>query len=331
MFKGRNVAGLSLLAVIASWGQAQAQVAGVCFAPTDKPSVAVLENAPPPRVDGLASYPYYPASAVASMDLATLVSSRSTLHKYYWQWGNHGPRAVLKGNQAPGVVGDSRSVVVNFSSTDTADACTLAQTATVLGLSTSAVQSAALGQLTLTRTVPTAASTTDVCILPTQVIPRGVDVLLDYEVQDGRADAQALPFLARYAALDHASGRHVLLYTNPLDAPGQPKSGIDGADVIQIAQAYDGIDVLLWSGNRQGDIRASFASQIQMLGALRTKAYTVFELAGTSLTDAANVRKLMGASNIGTVLFWRNNAQQGGSCATDVNRKIACVAYGRCA
>ena len=325
----RTVARLSLALALAACGPALGQGAGVCFRPTDRPSVSVIQNAPPPKADGELAYPYYPVTEIASMQLSDLLSSRSSVHKYYWQWANHGPRLIAKGNLAPGVAGRTKTVSIDFSSPEVADACTLAQTAAVLGRSAPAAASAAR-RLGLTRNIPAGTQSLDTCILPQQALLPGIDLVLDYEVQDGRSPAETLSFLTQYAAFAHAAGKRVLLYTNPLDAPGQSRTGINAANAPQIARAFDGIDVLLWSKNRQGDIAASFEAQMRMLGPARNKGYVVFELGGTSMGDAATVRRLMTANGMGKVMFWRNYAQQGGDCSTLVNRKIACVAFGRC-
>jgi hypothetical protein len=38
----------------------------------------------------------------------------------------------------------------------------------------------------------------------------------------------------------------------------------------------------------------------------------------------------MKKSEMENLMFWRNGAVVGGSCETDVNKKIACLAFGRC-
>jgi len=327
----RGWAWCSLAVTLVAMQSAEAGTKNVCFAPTDRSNFSVIQAAPPPTADGVVNYAYYPLSAAATMQLGDLATSRSTVKKYYEQWSNHGPRNYEKGNIAPhDNGGDSKPTVVDFSSSDTADACTLAQTATALGLPLSAAQSAGTPKLTFTRTAPKVAETMDTCILPDMVLVAGANVDLDYEANDFRTVAQTSAFLTRYAAMVHGTRRQVILYTNPLDTPNQKKNGLDGTNIPMIAQAFDGVSVFLWSGNRQGDIRASFAGQMQLLGNLKSKAFTVFELAGTTMTDASNVRQLMTTNHINVVKLWRNNSDQGGPCTTDVNKKIACLTLGRC-
>ncbi|WP_174300270.1 hypothetical protein [Caulobacter sp. S45] len=324
----RRIAALASTFAVCAY-PAFAQQGGACFGPNERPSIPILENAPPPK-DGQAGYAFYPASAIATMQLDALTPNRSAIPQYYWQWANHGPRRTEKGNIAPGVTGMTRTVAVDFSSPNSADACTLAQTAVVLGLKDQAARYAADGRLRIVNAVPGQAETTDVCIVPNQTLPSGDGVVLDYEVQDGRPEAESTTFLNRYASLVRSSGRKVILYTNPLDAPTQRNTGLSRANISAVAQNFDQVTLLLWGRNRQGNISASYSSQAQLLGGSLAKALIVFELSGTSLQDAQTVRQIALNNHVAGVEFWRNGAKQGGDCSTDVNRKIACVAFGRC-
>ena len=327
----RGWAFCSLAVSLIAMQTAQAGTKNVCFAPSDKSNFSVIQSGPPPAADGATNYAYYPLGASATMQLGDLKTSRSTIHKYYEQWANHGPRSTEKGNIVPhDDSGESKPVVADFSSSDAADACTLAQTATTIGLPLSAAQAAGTSKLRFTKVLPNSVETMDVCVLPDIVLPAGIDVDLDYEANDFRTVAQSTAFLTRYAAMVHGTRRQVILFTNPLDTPNQKKNGLDGTNIPALAQAFDGVSVELWSGNRQGDIRTSFAGQMQLLGNLKGKAFTVFELAGTTMADASNVRQLMMTNHISAVKLWRNGADQGGACTTDVNKKIACLTLGRC-
>ena len=53
-----------------------------------------------------------------------------------------------------------------------------------------------------------------------------------------------------------------------------------------------------------------------------------FELAGTTLDDAHFVREAIIRDGLAGVMFWRNYAVQGGSCAAPVNQRIAAIAFG---
>ncbi|HMN70382.1 MAG TPA: hypothetical protein PKA55_00790 [Rhodoblastus sp.] len=257
-------------------------------------------------------------------------ASASSFPVYYWQWGNHGPRRVPKPNFGPRVT-PRGPTQLHFSSANTADACTLAQTATALGLDGQAQRYARDGGVQLTKADP-ARTTTDTCLIWDKRLPQNAEgVLLDYEVQDGRTPARTRSFLLEYAKLVHSAGKKAILYTNPLDAPTQQSTGIDASNAHELMGAFDRISIFLWSRNRQGDIARSFDSQLAVLGQPDpAKLLVAFELANTSLRDAAVVKSIVSRRGINAVFFWRNFAQQGGSCDTDVNRKIACLAFGEC-
>lgn len=301
-----------------------------CFDSRRKSDLSIYQNAPPPRDANKGNYPYFPATAFATMNLDAIIGNASPYPVYYWQWGNHGPRKVPKANFGPRV--SPRSATnLHFSSIETADACTLAQTATVLGLDGAAQRYAREGRVELTATDPIGPRT-DTCLVWDKRLPQGAEgVLLDYEVQDGRSPARSRAFLLEFAKLVHGAGKKAILYTNPLDAPSQRSTGIDASNANELMNAFDRTSIFLWSRNRQGDIARSFESQMAVLGRPDpAKLLLVFELANTSLRDAAVVRSLASRHRINALFFWRNLAPQGGACDTDVNRKIACLAYAEC-
>lgn len=302
-----------------------------CFAENTRPSVPILQQAPPPITDDATGYRFFPASIFASMDLARLNATRSRIPQYFWQWANHGPRRVEKGNLGPHV-NQASAAKLHFSSPAAADACTLAQTASVFGLAETARDYARRGSLKLV-TLPEPARLTDVCVLWDATLPAHAEgILLDYEAQDGRTPGYTRDFLLDFAKLVHGAGRKAILHTNPLDAPTQALTGIGTSNAREIMNAFDRMTVLLWSGNRQQDILASFRSQIEVIGSPDPKKLIlVFELRDTTLADAAIVRELAVKHGVFAVSLWRNHAEQGGECETSTNRKIACIAYGKCA
>lgn len=325
--KGR----LSIIAAFTIANVAATAEPANCFVSNAPPDVAIIQQGPPPESDADANYSFYPASMFVSMNLEKLNARPSRLPKYFWQWANHGPRPVEKGNIGPRVNQES-AAKLNFSSTATADACTLAQTATVLGLADKARTYAARGPVNLT-TAAAPMRLMDVCLVWNAPLATDIEgILLDYEVQDGRAPQQTRDFLLEFASLAHDAGRKVILYTNPLDAPTQAQTGIDGSNARVLMAAFDKMSIQLWSGNRQGDLAASFKAQMTLIDAPDPqKLFVVFELANTTLADAATARALVKEYGLAAILFWRNLAKQGGPCETPVNRKIACIAYGRCA
>jgi hypothetical protein len=329
---------------------AAAEDAPICFRAGDRPSPAieVYQQAPPPAAGRAAAYPYYPATAFASQNLDSLWKAGPGAANYFFQWANRsnaelrtadGRVIPRKLNFQPGGGGPSKARTA-FSSVEAANACTLAQTAAVLGLPPAkAKQIAAAGGLTLAQADDAAraglAGAKDVCVLQNKPLPKdAAGIVLDYEVQDGRTPEQTLQFLTQFADMVHAARRKAILLTNPLDAPTQAFTGVSADNASRLAGAFDRTTLLIWARNAQGDVRASFEKQLDIVnraGPVDPKRLVVvFELDGTSLEDARTTRELMLQHGLAGVMFWRNGAKQGGDCTTPVNRKIACLASGRC-
>jgi hypothetical protein len=316
-----------------------------CFTAKDnrKLSFEVVQQAPPPRL-GQNRYDFYPLTAAASMQLGTLSGAEPDYARYYFQWGNRsnaplrnprGKLLVRKLNLQSGA-GLPRRQRTGFSSIARANGCTLAQTANVLGLPREAKAYAQAVGVALTFEPPTDAPVgpQDVCVLAKGRLPKdGAGVLLDYETHDGRTPQQTTAFLRDYSALVHKAGRKAILLINPFDAPTQRYNGITAENAHAIVAMFDRTTIFLWSRNNQGDIAASYKTQKAMIeqgGRFDGARILIdFELAGTSLDDAKLVRSLIETDKLAGVLFWRNGALQGGSCATSVNQKISLIAFGQ--
>jgi len=333
------------VAVAVAGGAASAAPESVCFTARDNDALKfeLIQQAPPP----IAGKPYrfYPLTGVASMQLASLDAADPGIALYYFQWANRsnapltnarGQLVARKGNfqQAAGRVRQQRTA---FSSVPRADACTLAQAATALGLRADAARFAADGGIRLVSATAQedagASGPVDVCVVASGATPRRLTgLLLDYEVQDGRSAAETLAFLTRYATLVHRAGRQAILLTNPLDAPSQVYTGITAGNAHAIVDLFDRTTIFLWSRNRQGDLRASYDAQKAMIAAGGpfdgARILIDFELMGTRVDDARLVRRLVADDHLAGVLLWRNYAIQGGSCASDINMKIAAIAVG---
>ncbi len=317
----------------------------VCFTAADNARLTfpVFQQAPPPR--GTDDYRYYPLTAAVSMQMASLHDAPAGIATYFFHWGNRstaplagpGGRTILrKANFQPSsrALRRQRS---GFSSVARADACTIAQLAVLLG--DAAPRSIAARGSGITLVPETAQADTgltgpvDGCVLSAGPLPRNLTgVLLDFEVADGRTPEQALAMLQRYAAMVHASGRRALLLIDPFDAPTQRFTGISAVNAGRIVKAFDETTLMLWAGNVQHDIPASYKAQraiIDAHGKVDPQRLIIdFDLAGTSQQDAAFVRDAITRDHLGGVIFWRNRAVQGGACSSDVNRKIAIVAFG---
>jgi hypothetical protein len=175
----------------------------------------------------------------------------------------------------------------------------------------------------------------DVCILPKERLSSdAAGIVLDYEVQDGRKPEETRHFLGQFADLVHAAGKQAILFTNPFDAPTQRYTGIDASNANAVLRKFDRVGMMLWSRNRQQNLLQSFSAQMQMLRAGGDvepgRILIVFELQGTTLSDARNVHEIVKKEGFSGVMLWRNHAEVGGACDTASNRKIACLVFGSC-
>lgn len=317
-----------------------------CFTANDNArlSFEVLQQAPPPQPEAT-RYAYYPLTGAASMQLGSLARPVSKYATYYFQWANRSNAALRnqagqtlprKANLQPSSAGVRRQRTA-FTGVAQADACTLAQTASVLG---QPARSRGFAQAGHIRIVPETAQadvpplgSPDTCVLPAGQLRSGkAGILLDFEVQDGRAGPDTMRFLQAYVRLVHSVGRQVILLIDPLDAPSQRYNGISAQNAHAIVALFDRTTIMLWSRNAQGNLPASYQKQKQIIAAGGPfdggRLLVDFELAGTSLADATFVRQAIVADRLAGVLFWRNRARQGGGCETDVNDKIAAIAFG---
>ncbi len=112
-----------------------------CFSAADNARLRfeAFQQAPPPR-DG-ARYPHYPLSAAVSGQLGRLASAPKGIQTWYYHWANRaatplvgagGRQIVRKLNLEPSWTGNRRHRSA-FSSIDRANACTMAQAASLLG------------------------------------------------------------------------------------------------------------------------------------------------------------------------------------------------------
>jgi hypothetical protein len=350
---GHKLQRLLILAAAAAFIAAEppAEAGPPCFSAAERPvaGTEVYQQAPPPQPGRESAFVYFPATAFASQSMDRLWQARAQAYRlFYFQWANRSTEGVTnargvhidrKGNFQPGIDGalDQRA---GFTSTQKADACTLAQTATVLGLSPAiADRFAHDGDIELTHLGAGGrsglAGASDICVTPPRPLPPGAaGVLLDYEVQDGRTPDYTLAFLTRFANLVHSAGKQAILLINPLDAPSQRYTGVTAANANQIHRLFDRTTIFIWARNAEHDVPASLNAQMSILeagGPVDPKRLIInFELAHTTQDDAVAVRRFMEARQLAGVMFWRDYAAQGGACDLPVNQKIACVALGQC-
>ncbi len=176
----------------------------------------------------------------------------------------------------------------------------------------------------------------DACVLPPERLnPNVKGIILDYEVQDGRSPEATHQFLSEYAALVRRSGRKVGLLTNPLDAPTQRHTGVNAGNAGDLMRQFDLFGIMLWGGNRQKDITASFQSQMKMLEQTEKvdprRIMIVYDIGKTKLDDAKVVHDIMIDQKFSSLMIWRNGEKLGeGECDSEANRKLSCVAFGKC-
>lgn len=313
-----------------------------CFSAHDNQKLpfAVIQQAPPPPKQD-AGYRYYPLNAVATMQLSTLDAAIPGIDTYFFQWANRstapfaaagGRMTQRKANFQPSALG-VRKQRSGFSSIARADACTLAQLGSLLGTPNNSGESGI--KLVSEADLPDrgAQGPVDTCVMPAKPLPASVrGVLLDFEVADGRTPDQTRKLLIDYADRLHRSGRRAILLIDPFNAPTQRQTGIGPTNASAIVSAFDMTTLMLWSGNVEHDIAASYRAQRSLVDAAGKvdphRLIIDFDLSGTSIEDAAFVHETILRDRLGGVIFWRNRVEQGGDCANPVNRKIAAVVFG---
>ncbi|MBX9883564.1 MAG: hypothetical protein K2X68_01195 [Novosphingobium sp.] len=282
----------------------------------------------------------------ATMQLGKLAAPEPGVGLWYFQWGNrsNAPLYNRAGKLVPRKLnfqpasGKLRRQRSPFTSIERANACTLAQTAHLLdedAKGTAIAQQAGLS-LVAESEYPDlgAAGPFDLCVIATSRLPHhATGIFLDYEVADGRTPAQSLDFLRRFAALVHGAGRKVGVMINPLDAPTQAWTGITGPVAQELTAVFEYTTIWLWARNAQGSLPLSYTKQMELLrqaGAVDGKrVLALFELAGTSEDDARFVHDAVRRDGLAGVMLWRNQAVQGGSCDSPVNRKTALLLFGQ--
>jgi hypothetical protein len=336
----------AVLAGLAAPGcAAPADRLAACFSAQDQARLGfkLFQQAPPPQ-RGERAYVHYPLTDAATMQLGKLASAAPGVGAWYFQWGNrsNAPLRNAAGRDLPrkpnfqpssGALRHQRSP---FTSMARANACTLAQTAHLLGDDRQAAAFAHADGIDLIAQSrqPDMGDTSrpDLCVLADGRLPaNAAGVFLDYEVGDGRTPAQSLSFLRRFAALVHGAGRKAGVMINPLDAPSQAWTGVTGAIAHDVVAAFDYTTIWLWGRNAQGNLPASYARQMAILregGPIDgRRLLALFDLAGTSAQDAAFVHRVIVRDGLAGAMLWRNRATQGGTCTSPVNIKTAILAF----
>lgn len=164
-------------------------------------------------------------------------------------------------------------------------------------------------------------------------------ILVDYEVGDNRTPAETYAQLHDLITTIHAYGYKGAIYSNPLNAGTQAYTGLTGRDYLwQVHAEWDYLFILLWSRSVEGDITASWNSQIDLLKGPAgdkpvdyTRIAINFELGirpGTSESDAEAVRAIITAHSVPLLFLWPNYATLGGASTRITNRKQSMVCFG---
>lgn len=345
--------GLRALALIAGGAMVFAPAAArqdaggrACFAARDSAAAPfeVFQLAPPPR-GARAAYAFHPLTAAATMQLSSLATAPKSVATWYFLWTNRSNRELIGANgkvlpRKPNLQPSSTTIRhqrTPFSSLDRADACTLAQAASLLGEAGRARTFAEAAGITLVDELQQSdegdVGPQDTCVLAHGTLPAATaGIVLDYEAQDGRDEAHTLAFLTQFTRLVHGAGRQAILLIDPLDAPSQRYGGITPGNAYAITTLFDRTTVFLWGRNRQHSIPESYRAQMALLrqgGAVEGKRLLIdFDLAGSTLDDARFVHDAIVRDRLAGVMFWRNRAVQGGDCSSEVNQKIGTVVFG---
>lgn len=175
-----------------------------------------------------------------------------------------------------------------------------------------------------------------VLLLPDQMasIPgTGNYLKIDWEQQDGRSEADTLALITHLAGLCHAKGQKLLIWPNTLNNAGAVYSGLTAVNLWAIHQVVDGLSFLLYNdgGSETRVEQAQAAWDLVEAGGPvdPSKIVITFSLGNpavgennTTREDAIEVVRWMKERGIYRVNFWRNGADQSGTCDTDANLKI---------
>lgn len=184
---------------------------------------------------------------------------------------------------------------------------------------------------------------TDVPLLPAfrlvDVHPATPGVFLDYEVADRRSTAESTAFVQDIADDLHDAGRQLFLFTDPLNGPSQPNTGLTSANLPALSRDY--IDILgvylVRLSGQTVDFQQSYDDQIDVLrgpSGAETVAYdrlsVVFDVDTNSTSaDATIVHSILTDPDPHpTVLTFFSDPVAGGACGSALNDKIAIACFG---
>lgn len=175
----------------------------------------------------------------------------------------------------------------------------------------------------------------DIIYIPTWRIcdAGGEGIVADYEVQDGRTEAQTTAYVEQFAQDCHDYGFKAYLYSNPLNAGVQQYSGI-GDNVPDLHAAVDFMGPAVYARVPEGanGILQAYDNQMAMFGgSLNTSKIALTVGLGlypnaTSLSDMQGLNANITGDGIAMAMVWRYFAPQGG--VTEVNDRFSALLFG---
>lgn len=161
-------------------------------------------------------------------------------------------------------------------------------------------------------------------------------IKIDWEMQDGRSEADALALATLMADLCHDKGVEFHIWSNTLNNTGALYSGLTQNNLWDIHNVVDDITLMLFNDSDSTDETRVMQAQrsLDLIGHQGVidphKVSVTFALGNpaardTTVQEAKDIRRWMERNGLHKVQLWRNGASQAGDCYTEVNQKIAAI------
>jgi hypothetical protein len=316
----------------------------------------VIQQTPPSATEQAeASFDYYPVTACGSGNVQKAVVSTASGQCSFaaWIWDNRYCCGHAKGAGNPinpaVFVGNTRCFAY-FTTLARANDATEAQSAYALGYSASTYNAYATNDgmpnaVPYSTFVANAASycnsrdatgqlvATDTVILPNETLadlsviaPNGV--VLDVESHDGRSGATELTLVQTIAALAHAAGTRLTIYTNPMENKDFKNNGIFPYGNSQwntdaIAAAADYFSFFLWHGTQFSTFEQELSfDESQFQSFLPAKTLIQWDLQNGP-AQACSIYDTATANGVAGVSFFPDGATLGNPSPSDpVNEQL---------
>ena len=284
----------------------------------------LFQQAHPPRSENMQKYPYFPGTDYTTMNISALNRGHDGVRDWAFVWANRSQadsKQTKNGNYIYPPI-QQNTVKAFYTSYDKADFATYIQICYLLNLPDSYIQNVAKNHDLQILTHAEALNhivdgkITDIVILPNARLSDDADgVVVDYEVQDSRTPAHTLAFIRKLSERVHKSGKKIILFTNPLNAPTMKATAIP-PNADRVLNLVDGLSIFLWFRNKEGDIEQSYKNQIAVIEGEcgpdcndYEKLVIVFQMSETTVWDAEYVRNQMEKDGIPNLMIWRHYAK----------------------